>query len=152
VWEWISLVTWVIQEISLSRNTTLCVAPIPEEWFFQPPSSFSFFIILNLHCLIPLEHHRYHLHSPSIHMQTLNQIPSTQPSINSPLSLSLSIPFSKFHTSKKKRRKTFEDSSSTLVQMGLHQFCFHSTRRWILDSPRVLEDIHHRWIWRISDQ
>ena len=39
--EWISLVTWVIQEIGLSRNTSLCVTPIPEEWFFQPPSSFS---------------------------------------------------------------------------------------------------------------
>jgi len=62
--------------------------------------------------LIPLEHHCYHHHSPSKHIQTLNQIPSIQPSINSPLSLSLSIPFSKFHTSKK---KTFEDPSSTLV-------------------------------------
>ena len=41
MWEWISLVPWVIQEIGLSRNTTLCVTLIPEEWFFQLPSSFS---------------------------------------------------------------------------------------------------------------
>ena len=113
MWEWISLVTWVTQEIGLSRNITLCVTPIPEEWFFQPPSSFSFFIFLNLHSLILLEHHCYYLHFPSKHIQTLNQIPYIQPSINSSLSLS----FNKFH---KKKRKTFEDRFSTLVQMGLH--------------------------------
>ena len=64
-----------------------------------------FFIILNLHSLIPLEHHHYHLHSPSKHIQTLNQIPSIQPSINSSLSFSLCIPFFEFHTSKKKKEK-----------------------------------------------
>ena len=99
MWEWISLVTWVIQEIGLSRNTTLSVTPIPEEWFFQPPSSFSFFIFLNLHSLIPLEHHCYHLHFPSKHIQTLNQIPYIQPSIN----LSLSLSFNKFHKKKKEK-------------------------------------------------
>ena len=58
-----------------------------------------FFIFLNLHFLILLEHHCYHLHFPSKHIQTLNQIPYIQPSINSSLSLS----FNKFHKKKKEK-------------------------------------------------
>ena len=85
--------------------------------------------------LISLEHHRYLYHSPSKHIQTLNQIPSIQSFINSSLSLSLSIPFSEFQTSKKiKKNKTFEDPTSTLVQMDLHQ-C--ATRHISVDPPLI---------------
>ena len=127
MWEWISLVTWVIQEIGLSRNTTLCVTPIPEEWFFQPPSSFSFFIFLNLYSLILLEHHCYYFHFPSKHIQTLNQIPYIQPSIN----LSLSLLFNKFHKKRKKNlwRSIFNPCANGFTSFWLSELRFKGFSR-----------------------
>ena len=80
-------VTFKLSHLVCDTNSGGVILPTP------------FFIFLNLHSLILLEHHCYHLHFPSKHIQTLNQIPYIQPSINSSLSLS----FNKFHKKKKEK-------------------------------------------------